>query len=167
MPVPSHTYHRVQRGTHFHALLFLVSLLHLDPDPTIRKGRDGRLDPNLLNGLPSWAQRPRSRRLSFRIRVHVQRYPLEGLDEASDHCGRFAVCELLSETNSRSGIEWEEDEGVGNEVLLDSFVQEPIRIELFRYRGLRLPTSRSRSVMNWNSPSGPQRSFLRCINQGR
>ena len=167
MPVPSHTYHRVQRGTHFHALLFLVSLLHLDPDPTIRKGRDGRLDPNLLNGLPSWAQRPRSRRLSFRIRVHVQRYPLEGLDEASDHCGRFAVCELLSETNSRSGIEWKEDEGVGNEVPLDSFIQEPVRIEFFRYRGLKLPTSRSRSVMNWNSPSGPQRSFLRCINQGR
>ena len=138
MPVPSHTYHRVQRGTHFHALLFLVSLLHLDPDPTIRKGRDSRLDPNLLNGLPSRAQRPRSRRLSFRIRVHVQRYPLEGLDEASDHCGRFAVCELLSEANPRSGIEWKEDEGVGNEVLLDPFIQEPVRIERFRCRGLRL-----------------------------
>jgi len=121
-------------------LLFWVSLLHLDPDPTIRIGRDLRLDPNLFDGLPSWSRRPRGRGLRLRIRVHIQRYPFERLDEASNYRGRFVVCELLSEANSWSGVEREEDEGIRDEVLLDSFIQEPVRIEFFRCRGPRSPT---------------------------
>jgi hypothetical protein len=71
---------------------------------------------------------------------------------------------LLSETNSRPGIEREEDERVRNEVLLDSFVQEPVRIEFFRCRAVEI-TGRFEGT-NRSSPSGPQRSFLRCNNQG-
>ena len=128
---------RIQRGTRY-PLLFRVSLLHLDPGPTVRVGRNRVLNPNLFNGPPSWAQRPRSRWLSLRIRVHVQRHPPEGLDEASDYCRHFVVCELLSEADPGSGVEWKEDEGVRDEVLLDSFIQEPFRVELFRCRELRL-----------------------------
>jgi len=135
------THHRIQCDIHFHDLLFRVNLLHLDPNPTVRIHRYVRFYPNLLNGSPSWAQRPRNWRLSLGIRVHVQRYFLEGLNEANDYRRRFVVCELLSETNPWSGIERKEDEGVWDKVLLDSFIQEPVRVEVFRCRGWKLLTS--------------------------
>ena len=132
----THTYCRIQCGTRRYSLLFRASLLHLDPDPTVRIDCDHRFDPNLFDGLPSWTRGPHGWRLSLRIRVHVQRHPLEGLSDASNYRGHFVVCELLSETNPRSSVEWKEDEGIGNEVLLDSFIQEPVGIEIFRCRGL-------------------------------
>ena len=46
--------------------------------------------------------------------------------------------DLLAEADSRTGVEWEEDERVRNEVFLYTFVNEPIGIKLLscgRYYG--------------------------------
>jgi len=39
----------------------------------------------------------------------------------------------LPETNSRTGVEWEEDEWVGGEVLVQPLVEEPIWVEFERW----------------------------------
>lgn len=36
---------------------------------------------------------------------------------------------LLSKTDPRSGIEWKKDEGIGCQVLVQAFIQEPVRVK--------------------------------------
>ena len=148
---------------------FRVGFLHLHPNPTIRICCDIRLYPNLFNRLPSPAQRPCCRWFSFRIRIHVQRYSLESLNQASNYRRCLVVCELLSKADSWSGVKWEENEGVRNEVLLDSFIQEPVRIELFRCRGfesLAGLTKLSRIGTHHRDPKGPFVSALTRADSG-
>ena len=148
---------------------FRVSFLHLDPNPTIPMCCDIRLYPNLFNGPPPLAQRPCRRWFSFRIRIHVQRYSLESLNQASNYHRRLVVCELLSNANSWSGVEWEKDEGIRSEVLLESFIQEPVRIELFRCRGLESLaglTKLSRIGTHRRDPKGPFVSALTRADSG-
>ena len=40
---------------------------------------------------------------------------------------------LLSETDTGSGIEWKEDEGVWHKVLCNTVVEETVRVELLRW----------------------------------
>ena len=158
---------QTKRGTRVLIRSFSVGLSHLDPHPTVRKRGDIRFHPNLFNNLPPLTQRPCSRWLGLRIRVHIQRYILESLDQANDYRRRFVVCELLSKANSWPSVERKKDERVRNEVLLDTFIQEPVRIEFFRCGGLLLLKDLLENRLGRNSPSGPHRSFLRCISQGK
>ena len=49
---------------------------------------------------------------------------------------------LLAETDARAAIERQEDERVRDEVLPDTFVQEPVRVKLISYG--RMSASRER-----------------------
>ena len=67
---------------------------------------------------------------------------------------------LLTETDTGPGVEGEEDERVRREVLVQPFVQEAIRVELQSYVTAMSRVKRSDLE---SLPSGPQRSFLRCM----
>jgi len=124
-----------------------------------------RLDPNLLNRLPPISRRPCDRWLGFWVRIHVQPDRLERLRNPRYYGGSLVVSELLAETDTRACVEREEYEWVGNEVLLDSLIQEAVWIEFERCgRCVRCKIA----LMNARIaiPVGPQRSALRCINQG-
>lgn len=149
---------------------FLHPLLHiclfgLNPDPTLRVERNVRLDPNLFHRLPAVRRRPFCRRLSFRVRIHVQRDRFEGLRDSYYNGGSFVVSELLTETDTRACVEGEENEGVWNEVRLGPVIEEAVRIELERYRWDTEVQFDSTGVWEMDVPVGPHRSALRCINQ--
>ena len=94
--------------------------------------RNMRLDPNLLYRLPATRRPPRNRWLGFRIRIHVQRDRLESLHNLRYDGGSLVISELLAETDTGTGVEREENEWVGNEVLFDSFIEEAVWIEFVR-----------------------------------
>jgi hypothetical protein len=91
-----------------------IRLLHLDPNPTLRVNRNMRLDPNLLDRLPAVRRRPCHRRLSFRVRIHVQRDRLERLYNPRYDGGSLVISELLAETDTGAGVEGRKMKGLGN-----------------------------------------------------
>ena len=94
-----------------------------------------RLNPNLLYRPPSICRHPSGRGLSFWVRVHVERNRLERLRDPHNEGGGLVVGELLAEAYTRAGVEGEEDEGIGNEVFLDSVVDETVRVKLQNFGG--------------------------------
>jgi len=112
--------------------LLRVRLLHLNPNPTLRVNRNMRLDIDLLDRLPTIRRRPYHWRLSFRVRIHVQRDRLERLRNPSYDGGSLVISKLLAETDTGASVEGEEDEGVGNEVRLDPIIEEAVRVEFER-----------------------------------
>ena len=109
-----------------------IRFLHLDPNPTLSIKRDMRLDPDLFDRLPSPRRCPSNRRLGFRVRIHVQRDRLERLHNPRYDGGSFVISELLAETDTRSGVEREENERVRDKVFLSSVIEEAIRVEFER-----------------------------------
>lgn len=59
-------------------------------------------------------------------RIHAQLNDVKRLAKPREHERRLVVCELLAEANARTGVEGEEDEGVGREVLRDAGVEETV-----------------------------------------
>jgi len=112
--------------------LLCICILHLDPNPTICIDRWVRLDPDLLDRLPTIRSRPCHWRLSFRVRVHVQRDRLERLRNPGYDSGSLVISDLLAGTDTGAGVEGEEDEGVRNEVCLDPIIEEAVRVEIER-----------------------------------
>ena len=88
-----------------------------------------RPDPNLLRRFPSRSSRPIHGWFGFRVRIHIERDLLERLGDPGDHRGGFVVCELLSGTDSWTRVEWEENEGVKDEVLFNPIVQESVWVK--------------------------------------
>ena len=88
-----------------------------------------RSDPNLLLRFPSSPSCPISGWFGLRVRIHIEPDLLEGLGDPSNHRGGFVVCELLSKTNPWACVEWEEDEGVRDEVLFNPIIQESVWVK--------------------------------------
>ena len=59
----------------------------------------------------------------------VQLNTVESLEEANKHEGRFIVRELLTQTDSWASVEWHENEWVWCQILMQTFVDEAVRIE--------------------------------------
>ena len=89
-----------------------------------------RPNPNLLDRLPSTRRHPSGRGLGFWARVHVKRNRFERLRDPRYEGGGLIVGELLAEAYTRASVEGEEDEGIGNEVFLDSVVNEAVWVKL-------------------------------------
>ena len=74
----------------------------------------------------------------------------------TEHCDAH----LLAETDARPGVEGQEDERVRREVPRGAPVEEAVGVELVCCVNV---SAMLLSADTCVSPSGPQRSFLRCI----
>ena len=82
---------------------------------------------NLPSRIPSIVQHPLQRGHAVRrLRIQDELDRRKLLQQAREHVRRFVVRELLSWADSRSGVEGEEDERAGRDVLLDALVQKPV-----------------------------------------
>ena len=82
----------------------------------------------------------------LRVEINVSAARKENEDWWGESCGDAvagdAATHLLTETDTRPGVEREEDERVGHEVLLHALVDEPLRVER-----QRCPMSRTVSTV--------------------
>ena len=71
---------------------------------------------------------------------------------------------LLTQANTWTSVEGKENESVVQEILLESVVEESIGIEFVRLgKNNLLIKKRDKCDISADIPSGPQRSFRRCI----
>ena len=68
---------------------------------------------------------------------------------------------LLTKTNARASIEWKEDEWLWCEILVQTIVEEAVGIKFFSCPGRS--NQRKQTTRKGLLPSGPQRSFRRCM----
>lgn len=70
---------------------------------------------------------------------------------------------LLPETDARTAVEREEDEGVGNKILPDTLVQEPVGVEVCGWTRSTRHQGPASAVIFRNLPVGPQYFGSRCM----
>lgn len=76
---------------------------------------------------------------------------------------------LLSEADARPGVERQKDERIRRQVLVQAFIEEAIWIKEVRWKKENRDRAHQGQTVHLvidpikYSPSGPHRSFLRCI----
>ena len=99
--------------------------------PHLSVQRQMRAGADLLPALAPGALRPARRRAARGVlREHVELDRVEALQEAHEEERHLVVRELLPEADARARVEGQEDERVRREVLVQSLVEEAVRVEL-------------------------------------